>query len=263
MATKCPHCGSERVELRASVGGTGKRFRCDSCLKAWTTGTGSRSGRSGGARGSSRNPGFPSTAVLTPEEAQERFEMLLSAHARAGATATDTERTWREEMRAKLARDAIATAGLPVFKEIATSKNVATTGPQTAFYKELNKLGDDEGGRKARETAEFLLYGDDGSLSERLTALIGGERGMPGFREALLTKILAIAEPTKFLPILTAKGKAAFVQHIWGVRLELDKKQTAGDQVVATNDALVERLAPTFPDLLDAAAFLWWSQTHP
>ena len=263
MATKCPHCGSERVELRASVGGTGKRFRCDSCLKAWTTGTGSRSGRAGGARGA-RNPGFPSVAVLTPEEAQERFEMLLSAHARSGAAATDVERKWRDEMSAALSRDAIGSAGLEVFKEIATSKSVATTGPQTAFYKELIKLGDEEGGRKARETAQFLLYGDDGSLAERLTALIdGGERGMPGFREALLTKILAISEPTKFLPILTAKGKAAFVQHIWGVKIEADKKQSSGDAIVATNDALVERLAPTFPDLLDAAAFLWWSQTHP
>ena len=58
--------------------------------------------------------------------------------------------------------------------------------------------------RRVRDSLKYLLYGPDRlPIEDRLTQLIRGDSGMgmTGFRESLLTKVLCIAYPERFLPI--------------------------------------------------------------
>lgn len=116
---------------------------------------------------------------------------------------------------------------------------------------------------------EYLLRGPaDMALEDRLDALIDpqGPIGMTGFRESLLTKVLCVAEPSRFLPILVytsdAGGKREIARSVFGLDLPAPERtsRTRGRLACWSNDLLVARLGEGFADLQHASQFLWWAK---
>ncbi len=99
-------------------------------------------------------------------------------------------------------------------------------------------------------------------IEDRLTHLITGGRdfGMRGFREALLTKVLCVVHPERFLPIVTYTGNPGKKEIAAAVyRLELPKPAstnwTIGRLAFWSNDLLVELLGDGFVNLQHGAQF--------
>ncbi|MET0768005.1 MAG: hypothetical protein ABWY50_10205, partial [Aeromicrobium sp.] len=137
------------------------------------------------------------------------------------------------------------------------------TGDTTTFDKAWNLMGEFEGARRVRATVQHLLRGP-GEVEDRLNQLIEGEHAtpMPGFDEALLTKTLAVADPNRFLPVLTYEDKVRATRAVYGLELpKVDESSlTRGRLGVWSNDLLVELVGDGFDDVHHAAAFLRWAR---
>jgi hypothetical protein len=177
-------------------------------------------------------------------------------------------------------------AGLPhtepgQLRDFVTSDVLALSGNTTSFAREWGRLGDRDASRRFRGVVEYLLRGENGEdddaaddlpLPDRFTALAEGrsEYAMGGVREPVLTRILAIARPERFLPVLTVdggsggEGKRELTRSL--LRLELPgvdrTRHTLGRVACGSNDLLVDALGAGFVDLDDAAAFLLWTHAQ-
>lgn len=154
----------------------------------------------------------------------------------------------------------VATADLKYFADNAIG---AATGDPTAFDKAWLLLGELECARRIRAVTNHLLRGS-GELPDRLTELADGTfaMAMPGWDEALLTKTLSVADPDRFLPIVTFQEKKALTQAVYGLELPVldERSMTVGRLAVWSNDLLLELLGDGFVDLHHAAAFLRWAK---
>jgi hypothetical protein len=177
-------------------------------------------------------------------------------------------------------------AGLPhtepgQLRDFVTSDVLALSGNTTSFAREWRRLGDRDASRRFRGVVEYLLRGENGEdddgdddlpLPDRFTALAEGrsEHAMGGVREPVLTRILAVARPERFLPVLTVdggsggEGKRELTRSV--LRLELPAvdrgRHTIGRVACGSNDLLVDALGAGFADLDDAAAFLLWAHAQ-
>ncbi|MCW2676370.1 MAG: uncharacterized protein JWR70_1410, partial [Modestobacter sp.] len=119
---------------------------------------------------------------------------------------------------------------------------------------------------------EYLLYGPESlRLEDRLTHLIDGKKGLgfPSFKESLLTKVLCVVEPERYLPVLkytsAAGGKKELAKLVYDLDLPPVEKAawTAGRLVVWSNDLLRSLVGNDIPDLQQAARFLDWAKNQP
>lgn len=136
------------------------------------------------------------------------------------------------------------------------------TGGEHGSTAELDKawtlMGELEGARRVRAVVEHLLRGP-GDLEDRMSDLADGtfSMAMPGFGEALLTKTLAIAEPDRFLPVLTFDSKQAIAEAVYGIEIpSAVGSWPLGRLAVWTNDLLVALAGDDFDDLHQVAQFL-------
>lgn len=154
----------------------------------------------------------------------------------------------------------VAIADLKYFADDATG---VSTGDPTAFDKAWVLLGELEGARRIRAVTNHLLRGH-GELPDRLTDLAGGAfaQSMPGWGEALLTKTLSVAEPDRFLPVVTYEQKKALAVAVFGIELPVvdETSLTLGRLGVWSNDLLVDLAGDGFDDLHHVAAFLRWAK---
>lgn len=138
----------------------------------------------------------------------------------------------------------------------------ADQGSTAVFDKAWSVMGEFEGARRLRASIEYLLRGV-GPIEDRLTELAEGTfaMAMPGFGEALLTKVLAVAQAERFLPVLTYDQKRQLAHQVYGLDLPSADvgSWTIGRLAVWTNDLLVELIGDGFDDLHHAAAFLQWA----
>ena len=118
---------------------------------------------------------------------------------------------------------------------------------------------DDEAYARLIGHIRYLCWGED-ELSIRYNALTGrsSPRKTNRFGDAAVSKVLAICQPQRFLPIAVSynQGRDAMLR-----RLGLPKLRGAnhGQQVVDANDRLRGHLAPHFgDDLYGMATFLYW-----
>ena len=137
------------------------------------------------------------------------------------------------------------------------------------FSRAWKRLGEDVAADRTRASISYLLRGPDAvPLEDRLTHLIEDHAatGMPGFKEALLTKVLCIMEPERFLPILTygteETGKHDLALALYG--LHLPKVDTTSMQIgrlaVWSNDLLLELAGDGFTGPQQVAEFIWWAR---
>jgi hypothetical protein len=174
-------------------------------------------------------------------------------------------------------RQAFSAENLPyttpnALKDFANSKVVARPGNMSRFNDEWRALGSQRAAEAFRGVVEHLLRGEDPPAPEdRLTELITSDEppAMPGFREAMLTRVLCIAEPERFLPIFIytspAGGKREIARRVFGIELPAPEttSQTIGRLVFWSNDLLVDLIGDRFVDLDHARQFLWWVKDHP
>jgi hypothetical protein len=147
-------------------------------------------------------------------------------------------------------------------KDFANSPVGGSPGNMAVFNQAWNELGAEAAAAAVRESVDHLLSGP-GVLEDRLTELISGERGLNGFREALLTKVLCVMYPDRFLTLLKYAGplgKQGIAQQLWQLDLPDSTPSTIGERIVESNDLLLELAGEGFETAQHASSFLWWAR---
>ncbi|MEU5507906.1 hypothetical protein ACFTZ8_05615 [Streptomyces fungicidicus] len=168
--------------------------------------------------------------------------------------------------------DGLRTCDPRRLKDFANSEVGARPGNQATFNSAWNELGDAAAGESTRRTIEYLLYGpDDIPLGDRLQRLLAGTESfaMTGFKEALLTRVLCVVRPERFLTILKytteAGGKREIARTVYGLELPAPESVnwTLGRLILWSNDLLLSLAGEGFANQQHAAAFLWWAKDRP
>lgn len=304
MALACPTCEQTTPEYLGMADDGRNQMRCGACGHVWLLGERPVSPRAvipraapvRASRARAATPraraaaGAPTNrASRTPEDAdtaRRRFPTAdgVPAEFRARFTSlrkeflADFPRPDPEAARYRdVYREAFSAEGLPrvapaALKSFANSKIVARPGSMTVFNDEWNTLGSREAAERVRDVVEYLLRGPEEIPPEdRFTELVESPDppAMRGFREAMLTRVLCIMEPDRFLPLLTysssAGGKREITRSMFGLELPAPDSgaQTIGRLAYWGNDLLVELVGREFVSLDHARQFLWWAKDEP
>jgi hypothetical protein len=141
------------------------------------------------------------------------------------------------------------------------------TGVYSGIMTEFNRAWNADpvaGASQVRQVIDYLLRGNDPSLENRLTDLIHGKFSfsISGFKEALLSKVLSVVYPDRFLTIVTYEQKANMARAVYGLDLPSPDRVnwTIGRLIVWSNDLLVELTGEGFVSKPHAGEFLWWAK---
>lgn len=157
-------------------------------------------------------------------------------------------------------------------KDFANNAVGANPGNMSVFNFAWNSMGAEAAAEATRGAIEYLLRGPGSiPLEDRLTHLVVGAPGpgMTGFRESLLTRVLCIVHPDRFLPILTysgdGTGKRDVTEAVFGLRMpHADQvSMQIGRLAVWSNDLLLDLVGDGFDTRQHASAFLWWAKDRP
>jgi hypothetical protein len=270
MAYECPECHEAAVEWVGMRDDAKTELRCKLCDHEWLHGGGLNSVAAG-------------TRVLTLRQARERFPTPDDVPAAA--------RSRFEQLKAQFLQDRprpkpevavfwakyqqifsaeglpeAAPADLKLFANVTTGAN---PGNMSVFNQGWNELGDHVAADRLRSVIDYLLRGpEDVAQEDRLEQLIDptGTRGMRGFRESLLTKVLCVMQPERFLPILTytspAGGKREIAASVFGLELPAPDATswTRGRLIFWGNDLLATLVGDGFVDRQHASQCLWWAK---
>ncbi len=266
MAVVCTNCESDDLELVANLEDGRKRLRCCSCGQEWVRGEAKPVRRPLDTVAALRQR-FPS-----PEDAHP--DVLARAERLKGAFLQSKPRS-RPEVGAYWARyqqvfseEGLRTADPQDLKDFANSNIGANPGNMSVFNTAWNEMGPELAAERVRESVGYLLYGPETTpLEDRLTHLIDGHRGlgMTGFKEALLTKVLCVVQPERFIPIVKYTGQAG-KKEIAKLVYDLDLYDpervswTIGRLILWSNDLLHHLVGEGFQDMQHAAEFLWWAK---
>jgi hypothetical protein len=156
-----------------------------------------------------------------------------------------------------------------LLKDFANSEVGARPGNQSVFNTAWNEMGTAAAAESTRRTIEYLLYGPESvPLEDRLNHLLTGQKAfaMTGFKEALLTRVLCVVQPARFLSILKytteAGGKREIARAVYGLELPAPESVnwTLGRLILWSNDVLHTLVGDGFANQQHAAAFLWWAK---
>ena len=157
-------------------------------------------------------------------------------------------------------------------KDFANSEVGARPGNMSVFNTAWNEMGTEVAAAYTRNTIDYLLRGpEDIPLEDRLQHLLSGTKpfSMPGFKEALLTRVLCVVHPERFLSILKytteAGGKREIARMVYGLEFPEPESVnwTLGRLILWSNDVLHALVGKGFANQQHAAAFLWWAKDQP
>ncbi|MFJ8114272.1 hypothetical protein [Streptomyces sp. NPDC096132] len=123
--------------------------------------------------------------------------------------------------------DGLRTSAPRLLKDFANSDIGAHPGNQATFNSAWNAMGDAAAGEATSKSIAYLLYGpDEVPVEDRLQQLLSGAQpfAMTGFKEALLTRVLCVMEPERFLSTSstrrrrTASGRSRRWSTAWSCR---------------------------------------------
>jgi 5-methylcytosine-specific restriction protein B len=199
----------------------------------------------------------------TAEGEHDEFATLYEEFIASTGYPTEADRTdkaEREEMAKVISEDGLLAFDLHEFRRIYNTGRYGSPGPQSILNASLSQMSPEELDLFA-SNLEFLLRGLP-PLADRVDALMPeGDRGVKGFGEAVITKLLAIEYPERILPIYVyrgPKGKGRMLNLLDMRDPQLDTAAT-GDRLIRSNDLLRDRLSPLFgEDLLGMSKFLYW-----
>jgi hypothetical protein len=266
----CPSCLSDNdIHLGADAADGTRTFRCGECEHTWGASvapTRSTSDRSPFEMARGR---FATASMLSPERAA-RVVRLKRQFLKNEPLPTPEVDEHRARFQHLFSAEVLATCDPQDLKDFATSSIGGETGTASIYSRAWNKLGADEAAERTRESIDYLLRGpDDIPLEDRLTHLIEEDvdTAMPGFKEPLLTKVLCVVYPERFLPLFTytaeGTGKREITESVFGLHLPVKHDATAmqiGRLAVWSNDLLLELVGDGFTGTHHAAAFLLWAK---
>lgn len=262
----CPDCGSDDLDLVEKLSDGRRHLICCACDHDWLHG----------------EVIAKPTPLSNYEAARKRFVTAADVPESAARRAAELKEQfllqqpaldprvppfWEKYRRAFSLEHMDATPDRE-FKDFGNSPVGAYAGMMTVFNDAWNEMGPDVASRRVRDSLKYLLYGPEHvPIEDRLTHLIRGDNGMGmiGFRESLLTKVLCIAYPERFLPITMytgSAGKREIAETLYGLRLPKPEATSAtpGRLVFWSNDLLRELVGDGFLSLQHASQFLWWAK---
>ena len=268
----CPVCGSGDLTGVDKLADGRLVVRCIDCDHEWIRGE-SRPVQKApvAATYESLRVAFPKADDVRPE-VRERVTRLIEAFLQTTPDLDPRVPPYRAKYQAVFSADGLPDADPEDLKAFANNAVIAHPGNMSVFNEAWNAMGADKAAARLRTTIEYLLRGPEGTrLEDRFTELVEGRKGlgMTGFKESLLTRVLCIVEPDRFLPMLKyttpSGGKKEIASLVYGLELPPREKVswTIGRLVTWSNDLLVELLDDTFADLSHAADFLWWAKDRP
>jgi hypothetical protein len=267
----CPTCSSEDISGKPQPDGR-LLIHCDSCGNEWLRGETRRDPARPAVRSiDSLQAEFPTAADVRPE-VRDRV-MLLQSEFQLDRPEPDPDvEPYRARYAELFSRERLSTATPEQLHHFVNSDTVAAAGNVSGFNRAWKTQGPDRSADQVRSTIEYLLHGPESlRLEDRLTHLVDGKKGLgfPGFKEALLTKVLCVVEPERFLPILkystAADGKKEIAKLVFDLDLPPAEKVawTIGRLILWSNDLLRTLVGNDIPDLQRAAKFLGWAKSQP
>jgi len=270
---RCPRCESRDLDLAGNAPDGRRRIRCETCAHEWIHGEELRASvaraplKSTFGQAQAR---FETAAIATPDRLT-RVESLRAIFLERTPSSPPDVAEFRTRYRRAFSKDGLAQSDPQLFKDFANSNVGANPGNMSVFNDAWNAMGPEAGAQHVRDAVNYLLHEDDrGPIEDRLTYLIDPkcQVGIKGFKEALLTKVLCMAYPDRFLPIVKytgAAGKREIASAVFGLTLPAPDSVTVtiGRLIVWSNDRIVSLLGDHFEDMEHAAAFLWWAKDQP
>ena len=267
----CPTCNSEDINGTPQADSR-LLIHCNDCGHEWLRGEARRDpGRPAVQTFESLHSSFPTPAAVRPD-VRERVDLLRGDFLLTRREPDPDVEKFRTRYQELFSREGLSTAPAEELYEFANSDTVASAGNMSGFNRAWKTQGEERAAQKVRESIEFLLYGPDSlRLEDRLTQLVDGKKlGLPSFnKEPLLTKVLCIVEPDRFLPVLRysapTDGKKEIAKLVFDLDLPPAEKVawTIGRLAVWSNDLLRSLVGNDIPDLQHATQFLAWAKTRP
>lgn len=263
----CPTCMTdEHVVLVEKLTGTQRRLRCERCGFEWLRGEPLQQRVALPTLAEIRRR-FPRPEDVLPERLARANELKAEFLRRAPEPETNVAAYWARYQQV-FSAEGLPTANPQDLKDFANSNVGANPGNMSVFNDAWNEMGPEAGAERVREVVDYLLRGTSPiDLEDRLTALILDTRsvGMKGFKESLLTKVLCIVYPDRYLTILKytgVAGKREIARSIWGIDLPDPEAVTwtIGRLILWSNDLLLALLGDGFRHQQHGAAFLWWAK---
>lgn len=262
----CPSCGTDEHVSATFLTGTQRQLRCVRCDTEWLYGEPAPQKVPLPSLEDIRRR-FPSPDDVDPQRLARANELKAEFLRRAPEPEPNVAPYWERYQRI-FSPDGLRVADAQDLKDFANSNIGANPGNMSVFNDAWNELGPEVAAEQVRQVIDYLLRGQSPpDLEDRLTALINDTKsfGMKGFKEALLTKVLCIVYPDRFLTILKYTGEAGkreIARSIWGLELPDPERVnwTIGRLILWSNDLLLALLGDGFKHQQHAAAFLWWAK---
>ena len=268
----CPKCNSEDINGTPQADSR-LLIHCNDCGTEWLRGEARRDpGRPAVQTIDSLHAEFP-TAAAVRIDIRERVALLESEFLMTRPEPDPHLVDYRKRYQELFSRENLFTAPADDLLEFATSNTVASPGNMSGLNRAWKTQGPDKAAQKVRQSIEYLLYGPESlRLEDRLTQLIDGTKaiGFPSFnKEPLLTKVLCVIEPERWLPVLkysaATDGKKEIAKLVYDLDLPPAAKTswTIGRLATWSNDLLRSLVGNDIPDLQLATQFLAWAKSQP
>lgn len=198
-----------------------------------------------------------STSEETTDEALAREFAAFVAETGYPTADDQAQKAARETMAEVLAPNALPVITVAEFRRILNTAKYGFAGNRSVLNRFL--ASDDEDVIQATivEVVDDLLYGDD-PVEDRIDRCLPR---MPGLGVAGATKLLAIADPARFLPVYPLAGEHGKLALLGVLGIDQAPKGTRGTRNTIANDQIRRRLG-TVPDLVDdpwgQMVFAYW-----
>ena len=268
----CPKCNSEDINGTPQADSR-LLIHCNDCGTEWLRGEARRDPSRPAVRTiDSLHAEFPTTLDVRPD-VRERVATLVADFQLNHPAPDPAVAAYRERYQELFSRENLSTAPHEDVLHFANSDTIANPGNMSGLNRAWKTQGADKSAQKVRQSIEYLLYGPESlRLEDRLTQLIEGKKGLgfPSFnKEPLLTKVLCVVEPDRWLPVLkysaAADGKKEIAKLVFDLDLPPAAKTswTIGRLATWSNDLLRSLVGNDIPDLQHATQFLAWAKTRP
>ncbi|MDT3725407.1 hypothetical protein ROS62_11070 [Streptomyces sp. DSM 41972] len=264
----CPLCSDdEDIEVRATLDG-GRRVVRHRCGFEWEHGGLPSPQKQTHRSFEALKARFPKPEDVDPERL-ERVARLKAQYLAVKPDLDSRVAAYWSQYQEIFAPDGLRTCNPQVLKDFANSEIGARPGNQATFNSAWNDMGDVAAAEATRSTIGYLLHGPgEVPLEDRLQQLLDGSKpfAMTGFKEALLTRVLCVVYPERFLTILKymtdAGGKREIARLVYGLELPAPESVswTRGRLILWSNDLLRTLVGEGFANQQHSAAFLWWAK---
>jgi hypothetical protein len=258
----CEECHSDDIDLVSQLEDGRRLVGCQACGHTWVRGAAKLPPVDTFAEARKR---FPGPEQVAPERLAQVNGLKVAFLRRHPEPRPEVLAYWAKY------QDVFSPGGLPGcnpqdLKDFANIETGARPGNMSVFNTAWNNMGAQEAAQRTRDTIDYLLYGPPQiPMEDRLTGLITeeGGRGMTGFKESLLTKVLCVVHPSRFLPILTYSSPNGGKREIAKLVYDLDLPEAArvtwtiGRLILWSNDVLVHLAGDGFATTQHMSQFFW------